>query len=78
MVCFLGTIILLAGFRRADHVTMQHIMEAGLEIEYGVVPETFIPIDLSKDNLGARTVYHEAGHTAIAELLAPGSVILTL
>ena len=69
---------LLAGFQRADHVTMQHIMEAGLEIEYGVVPETFIPIDLSKDGLGARTVYHEAGHTVIAELLAPGSVILTL
>ena len=69
---------LMAGYQRADRVTMEHIMEACLRIVFKLRPGTHIAIDLSDDNSGARTVYHEAAHAVISELLAPGSVTLVI
>ncbi len=69
---------LIAGYRRAECVTMEHITEACLHIVFKLRPGVHTPIDLSTDSQGARVVYHEAGHAVIAELLSPGSVSLVI
>ncbi len=69
---------LLAGYRRAEHVTMEHIMEACLRLVYELKPGTHTPYDLRVDGPGTRMAYHEAGHAVISELLSPGSVSLVI
>lgn len=69
---------LLAGYQCTACVTMEHIMEASLCIEYGLKPGSHSPIDPDTDSPDARMVWHEAGHAAAAELLAPGSVSLVI
>ena len=72
---------LYAGFERSDVITMDHFMRACLHTIHKVPievlntpsPET----DLSdKHDPRAITVYHEAGHAAMAELVDPGCVTL--
>ena len=69
---------LIAGYERADHVTMEHILGACLRIVFKLNPGLHTAIDLSKDSLGSRTVYHETGHVVVSELLKPGSVPLVI
>ena len=69
---------LLAGYQRAEKVAMKHITEACLRIVFNLSPALHIPIDLKKDSRAARTVYHEAGHAAIAELVDAGCVQLVV
>lgn len=69
---------LLAGYRRAEHITASDLMDAALRCEYEVDPGSHIPVDLGQDSRAARLVIHEAGHAAISELLSPGSVKLVI
>ena len=69
---------LLAGYQRAEHVTMEHIMEACLRVVHHIPRGPHIPIDPGTDSREARIAYHEAGHAVVSELLSPGSVALVL
>lgn len=69
---------LIAGYHRADHVTMEHIMDACLRIVFKLKPGSSTAIDLNKDGSAAGTVYYETGHAVVSELLAPGSVSLVI
>ena len=69
---------LLAGYQRAEHVTMDHIMEASLRIVHGIPHGSHIPVDLNVDGDMARSVYHEAGHAVVSELFSPGSASLVI
>ena len=65
-----------AGFDRADKITMQHFMRAYLRSEYGADYDD----DCDDCNSGeiniSDTIWHEAGHTVVSEVLYPGSVTL--
>lgn len=69
---------LIAGYQRADHVTMEHIIQACLRIIFKLRPVPHTVIDLSRDDRATSTVYHEAGHVVVSELLSPGSVLLSI
>ncbi|MBR2743320.1 MAG: AAA family ATPase [Clostridia bacterium] len=69
---------LLAGYSRAEHITMEHITQACLLIEYKLAPGEHVPIDLSAESNNSLLVYHESGHAAASELLSPGSVSLVI
>lgn len=69
---------LIAGYKRADRVTMEHVMEACLHIVFKLKPGPHAAIDLTRDGPEARTVIHEAGHAVVSELLAPESVPLVI
>ncbi|MBQ1435661.1 MAG: AAA family ATPase [Clostridia bacterium] len=67
---------IIAGYRREECITNRHIIEACLQIDGGITPGAYMPIDLERKSLASRVVYHEAGHATAAELLSPGSVLL--
>lgn len=71
---------LLAGQERLDHVSMNCLLRACLLVTHGVRPDSVVPHrpDDPTDSRSriVRAAYHEAGHAAVAELLAPGSVSL--
>ena len=69
---------LLAGYQRAERISMEHIMDACLRIVFKINPGSHTAIDLREDSLGARMAYHEAGHIVVSELLSPGSVTLAV
>ena len=69
---------LLAGYRREERVTMQHIMEACLRLVYDLSPGRHAPCDLRSDGPVFRMALHEAGHAVVSELLSPGSVTLMI
>lgn len=71
-----------AGYERVDSITMGHLIEACLQIVFGV-PERddgedrICPENLSDTNCeDTQIVYHEAGHAVVSELLCPKSVTL--
>ena len=69
---------LLAGYQRAERVTMEHIMAACLRTAFDLKPGAHVPIDPNADGPGVRMVWHEAGHAVVSELLSPGSVSLVI
>ena len=71
---------LIAGYRRTDCVTMEHILEACLRIVHHLpaVPEGRPAIDLEAGKVDALVCYHEAGHAVAEEVLNPGSVSLVV
>ena len=72
---------LYAGYKRAECITMSHLLEACLRIVYDV-PVAEEDTDDFCTNLTdskctvSQIVYHEAGHAVISELLCPESVTL--
>ncbi len=65
-----------AGYDRADKITMQHFMRAYLRSEYGAdYNDDCDDCNSSSINI-SDTVWHEAGHTVVSEVLYPGSVTL--
>lgn len=73
---------LCAGYERKVEITMDHFMQACLRTIYHFDSQSFNgeqddDIDFS-DAMGknADTIYHEAGHAVISEVLCPGSVTL--
>lgn len=73
---------LYAGFDRSEHITMEHFMKACLRLHYNVTdPMSAIGTDTGVDifhsrSCKAKTIYHEAGHAVITELLMPETVAL--
>lgn len=72
---------LYAGYDRAEEITMDHFMKACLRTVYDVTDSSLgaeeARIDLSNSkNPQAQTVYHEAGHAVLSEILCPESVTL--
>ena len=74
---------LIAGYERADGITMDHLIRASL----ASVMDTAIPDNaeydnsthhIDKDDPVVYRAYHEAGHIVIAEALAPGSTVLAM
>ena len=70
---------LRAGYDRRASISMTDIVEACLQtvLELGPRNETMTTsVNLRSDDASARVVWHEAGHAVVAELLAPGDVVL--
>ena len=61
-----------AGFERAEHITMEHIIRAYLSCLHGLPASG----GCSCEEALWEVAYHEAGHVAAAEALVPGSVTL--
>lgn len=61
-----------AGFERKSTITMEHIIKAYLRIFYDA-PDA---IHSCNDEISNETIYHEAGHTVVFEILLPGSVTI--
>lgn len=69
---------ILAGYERADRVTMQHFMKAAMKIVFEVPYSELNCSDAFDKNpeLLKKIACHEAGHTVVHEVLVPGSVVL--
>ncbi|MBO4868386.1 MAG: AAA family ATPase [Clostridia bacterium] len=72
---------LLAGYERADVITMDHVIKACLhtvhDIPNDVLNRGHLDVDIYDANEQVtRVIWHEAGHAAVAEVLDPGSVTL--
>lgn len=73
---------LLAGYDRAETLTMRHIVEACLKTVYDIDLDLSADIDETdwKDpgNDLSRVICHEAGHATVHEVLFPGSVTMVV
>lgn len=70
---------LYAGYQRADHITMEHVLKACLrtvfEMDFhGDGQEDFLRHYTDPHHMASQMVYHEAGHALVSEVLWPGSV----
>ena len=71
-----------AGYERKTEITMDHLMRASLsrifEVPVHDLFEIYHPVDLEKGyNSVVSSVFHEAGHVVVAEVLYPGSTTLS-
>ncbi|MBR3621103.1 MAG: hypothetical protein IKN56_06305, partial [Clostridia bacterium] len=67
-----------AGFDRADKISMEHFMRAYLRSTYGCDidgDDNYCGSEGTKKEF-ADTIWHEAGHAVVSEVLYPGSVTL--
>ena len=71
---------ILACFEGSDTITTEHIIKAVLRTIYHVkIPadmRSLRKIDLRDYHHDSETIYHEAGHAVMSELLKPGTVAL--
>lgn len=70
---------IIAGYRRADHVTMEDLIQGYIQIAHHVPKDQlrqFVKVDLNDPSGLADVFWHEAAHAVIAELLVPGSISL--
>lgn len=70
---------LYAGYERAEHITMEHVLKACLrtvfEMDFhGDGQEDFLRHYTDPHHMASQMVYHEAGHALVSEVLCPGSV----
>ena len=70
---------LSAGYERAEHITMEHVLKACLrtvfEMDFhGDGKEDFLRHYTDPHHMASQMVYHEAGHALVSEVLCPGSV----
>ena len=70
---------LSAGYERAEHITMEHVLKACLrtvfEMDFhGDGQEDFLRHYTDPHHMASQMVYHEAGHALVSEVLCPGSV----
>ena len=72
---------LYAGYDRSDLITMEHFTKAALHLIFGVPTyalERAKGYDLNTcSRIVKQTIYHEAGHITVAEMLDPGCVTLS-
>ena len=70
---------LLAGYRRSDRITMEHVLEACMTTVYNVpvsCAKASQDIDPESTQAASLIAWHEAGHAVIKEVLSPGCVSL--
>lgn len=74
---------LYAGYERAEYITMDHFMEACLRTVFNVTAPSpredcgeENSLDFTLNNTRSGTVWHEAGHTVVSEILCPDSITL--
>ena len=73
---------LYAGYERSESITMEHFLKACMRMVFHVFSDDEqdlceFPFDLSDPNqIFSQTVYHEAGHAVVSEVLCPESVTL--
>ncbi len=70
---------LMAGYERAECITMKHVVRACLQTVYRMVLDNDVfsaKIDLASPCRDSFIVCHEAGHVVTSEVLAPGNVVL--
>ena len=72
---------LVAGFERAEEISMDHFLEACLKTVFDVSDDDEDDDEWWDDYHGEKTsrlntTYHEAGHVTVSEILCPGSVTL--
>lgn len=71
---------LIACFEGSDTITTEHIIKATLRTVYHVnIPSDMssLPkIDLSEYHYDSETIYHEAGHAVMSEILQPDTIAL--
>ena len=75
---------LYAGYERAEHITMNHFMEACMRTIFKVSAksvfnennEDYYSALSSSNNMISQIIYHEAGHAVVSEILCPESVTL--
>ncbi len=71
---------ILAGFERAEAITMKHLILGCIEVVHQVPPDLIVAgrkdsLEDVEDEM-TRAAWHEAGHAVVSELLRPGSVTL--
>lgn len=72
---------LYAGYQRAEHITMEHVLKACLHTVFdrksaGDEQDDFCSHLSDPHHLASHFIYHEAGHAVVSEVLCPGSVTL--
>lgn len=72
---------LYAGYQRAGHITMEHVLKACLPMVFemdihGDGQEDLLSHYTDPHYMASQIVYHEAGHALVSEVLCPGSVTL--
>ena len=72
---------LYAGYQRAEHITMEHVLKACLHTVFdrtsaGDEQDDFCSHLSDPHHIASHFIYHEAGHAVVSEVLCPGSVTL--
>ena len=77
----LNEAVLYAGYQRAEHITMEHVLKACLHTVFdrtsaGDEQDDFCSHLSDPHHIASHFIYHEAGHAVVSEVLCPGSVTL--
>lgn len=72
---------IIAGYRRADRISMEDMVQSYLQVARDVPKEFLSPtgqLDLYAEDGSAGVIWHEAGHLVMSEILSPGSVTMAI